>query len=89
MWGFDVLGTGRGHLTANTDWRKLCIQLAKVASDHGANAINYQIFNHGTELRVQFLRIRDDLLQKVRAPITKPRKTHRQSCPRAERDLYD
>jgi hypothetical protein len=63
----DVLGTGRGHLTANADRRKLCIQLAKVASDHGANAINYQIFNHGTELRVQFLRIRDDLLQKVRS----------------------
>jgi hypothetical protein len=51
---------------ANTDRCKLCIQLAKVASDHGANAINYQIFNHGRELRVQFLRIRDDLLQKVR-----------------------
>ncbi len=61
-----VLGTGRGQLTANTDLPKLCIQLAKVASDHGANAINYQIFKHGTELHVQFLRIRDDILQKVR-----------------------
>lgn len=61
-----VLGTGRGQLTASTDLPKLCIQLAKVASDHGANAINYQIFKHGTELHVQFLRIRDDILQKVR-----------------------
>jgi len=66
MWGFDVLGTGRGHFTANTGRRKLCIQSAKVAADHGANAFNYQIFNHGTELRLQFLRLRDDLLQKVR-----------------------
>src|SRR5205807_9136459 len=39
MWGFDVLGTGRGHRTANTTRRKLCIQLAKVASDHGANDV--------------------------------------------------
>ena len=59
-----VLGTGRGQLTASTDRRKLCIQLAKVASDHGANAINYQISKKGM-LSVQFLRIRDDILQKV------------------------
>jgi hypothetical protein len=59
QWGFVVLGRGRGRLTPTTDLPKLCIQLAKVASDHGANAINYQIFNHGTEIRVQFLRIED------------------------------
>jgi hypothetical protein len=59
-----VLGTGRGQLTASTDRRKLCIQLAKLASDQGANAINYQISKKGT-LSVQFLRIRDDILQKV------------------------
>jgi hypothetical protein len=57
--GFVVLGRGTGHLTARTDLRKVCIKLAKVASDHGANAINYQILNHGTQIRVQFLRIED------------------------------
>jgi hypothetical protein len=45
-----------------TGRRKLCIQLAKVASDQGANTINYQISNHGT-LRVQFLRVEDYILQ--------------------------
>jgi hypothetical protein len=59
QWGFIVLGRGRGCLTPGTDLPKLCIQLGKVASDHGANAINYQIFTHGTEIRVQFLRIED------------------------------
>ena len=37
--GFVVLGRGIGHLTASTDLCTLCIQLAQVASDHGANAI--------------------------------------------------
>jgi len=55
---YVVLGRGIGHLAASTDRRKLCIQLAKVASDHGANTINYQISNHGT-LRVQFLQVED------------------------------
>jgi len=58
-WGFVVLGSGRGRLTPTTDLPKLCIQLATVASDHRANAINYQLFHHGTEIRVQFLRIED------------------------------
>jgi len=57
QWGFTVLGRGKGHITPSTDLPKLCIQLAKVASDHGANAINYQI--SGTEIRVQFLRIEE------------------------------
>ena len=61
---FVVLGTGSGQLTASTDRLKLCIQLAQVASDHRANAINYQISKEGT-FRVQFLRIRDAILQKV------------------------
>jgi hypothetical protein len=59
QWGFVVLGRGNGRLTPSADLPKLCIQLAKVASDHGANAINYHIFHHGTEIRVQFLRIED------------------------------
>jgi len=65
--GFVVLGRGIGHLTASTDLRKLCIQLAQVASDHGANAINYQILNGGTRMCVQFLRIADAILQRERA----------------------
>jgi hypothetical protein len=61
--GFVVLGRGVGHLTASTDLPKLCIKLANVASDHGANAINFQILDHGTQLRVQFLRVEDAFLQ--------------------------
>jgi hypothetical protein len=57
QWGFTVLGRGTDHLTPRTDLPKLCIQLANVASEHGANAINYQI--SGTQIRVQFLRIED------------------------------
>jgi hypothetical protein len=63
--GFVVLGRGIGPLTASTDLRKLTVQLAQVASDHGANAINYQILNHGTQMHVQFLRVEDSILQKV------------------------
>ena len=63
--GFVVLGRGFGHLTASTDLRKLTVQLAQAASDHGANAINYQIRNHGTQMHVQFLRVEDAILQKV------------------------
>jgi hypothetical protein len=48
--------------TRDESRRKRCIQLAKVASDHGANTINYQISNQGT-LRVQFLRVEDYILQ--------------------------
>ena len=65
--GYVVLGRGIGNLTASTDRRKLTVQLAQVASDHGANAINYQIFNQGTQMRVQFLRIEDSFLQRARA----------------------
>ncbi len=41
------------------DRRELGAKLRKVASDHGANAIAYEI--SGTEFRVQFLRIREDI----------------------------
>jgi hypothetical protein len=41
------------------DRRELGAKLKKVASDHGANAIAYEI--SGTEFRVQFVRIRDDI----------------------------
>jgi hypothetical protein len=58
----DSYGRASGTCTGR---RKLCIQLAKVASDHGANTINYQISNHGT-LRVQFLQVEDYILQSAR-----------------------
>jgi hypothetical protein len=48
---FVFLGGGIGPLTASTDLRKLTAQLAQVASDYTANAINYQILNHGTQIR--------------------------------------
>ena len=58
---FFVLGRSqKGNLTRSTDLRKPTIKLSKLASDHGANAINYEI--SGTELRVQFLRIPDAIL---------------------------
>jgi hypothetical protein len=41
------------------DRRELGAKLKKVASEHGANAIAYEI--SGTEFRVQFVRIRDDI----------------------------
>lgn len=63
--GFVVLGRGIGHLTTSTDLRKLTVKLAQAASDHGANAINYQILNHGTQMHVQFLRVEDAILQNV------------------------
>ena len=64
QWGLVVLGKGSGHLTSRTDLPKLCIQLAKVASDHRANAINYQV--SGTQIRVQFLRIEDAYFRTAR-----------------------
>ena len=63
--GFVVLGNGTGHLTASTDLRKLCMQFAKLASDHGANAISYHIFNQDTQIRLQFLRMEDAILKKI------------------------
>ena len=58
--GFIVLGRGVGHVTKQPDWRELGAKLRKVASDHGANAIAYE--RSGTEFRVQFLRVQDDIL---------------------------
>src|SRR5205814_2881332 len=62
--GFIVLGScKKGNLTASTDLRKLTVKLSKLASDHGAKAISYEM--SGTELRVQFLRIKDSILNTV------------------------
>ena len=57
---YVVLGRGMGHVTKQADWRELGAKLRKVASDHMANAISYEF--SGTEFHVQFLRIRDDIL---------------------------
>jgi hypothetical protein len=59
--GFVVLGRGFGHLTKQTDQRALDVKLRKVASEHGANAIAYEI--SGDQFRVQFLRIQDAILK--------------------------
>jgi len=59
--GFLVIGRcQKGNLAPSTDLRKLTIKLSKLASEQGANAINLEI--SGTELRVQFLRIPDPIL---------------------------
>jgi hypothetical protein len=62
--GFVVIGYGAGSFTPSTDWNKLLIQMAQVASEHEANAINYQIA--GSQFRVQFLRIEDAILQNAK-----------------------
>ena len=59
--GFVVLGScTKGNVTSTVELRNLMINLSKVASDHGANAICYQ--KSGTEIRFQFLRIKDAVL---------------------------
>jgi hypothetical protein len=63
--GFIVLGScKKGNLTGSTDIRNLMTKLSKVASDHGANAISYE--KSGTEIRFQFLRIQDAILNAAR-----------------------
>ena len=59
-WGFIVLGRGFGHVTKQADRHELGAKLRKLASDCGANAIAHKA--SGTEFRVQFLRIQDDIL---------------------------
>jgi hypothetical protein len=56
---YFILGKGFGHITKQADRRELGAKLRKVASDHGANVIAYEI--SGTEFRVQFVRVRDDI----------------------------
>jgi hypothetical protein len=63
--GFIVLGScKKGNLTGSTDLQNLMIKLSKLASDHGANAISYE--KSGTEIRFQFLRIQDAILNAAR-----------------------
>jgi TonB family protein len=66
--GFVVLGSCRkGNLTDSTDLPDLLIKLSKLASDHGANAISYE--KSGTEIRFQFLRIKDAILNAPRPQV--------------------
>jgi hypothetical protein len=57
-----VIGTGFGHITKRTNRRELGDKLRKVASDHGANCIAYEI--SGNEFRVRFVRLRDETFKK-------------------------
>jgi hypothetical protein len=58
---YIIVGTGFGHVTKQTNRAELGAKLRKVASDHGANVIAYEI--SGTEFRVQFVRVRDDVFK--------------------------
>jgi hypothetical protein len=58
---FWELGRGFGHITGVVDWREIGARLRRLASDHGANVLAYQV--SGTEIRVQFLRIPDDVFK--------------------------
>src|SRR5438128_5448334 len=55
------LGIGFGHITGVVDWREVGARLRRLASDHGANVVAYQI--SGTELRVQFFPVTDDVFK--------------------------
>jgi hypothetical protein len=59
--GFSVIGyCTKGNVSSSTELRNIMIKLSKLASDHGANAISYE--KSGTEIRFQFLRIQDAIL---------------------------
>lgn len=59
--GFVVLGAcTKGNISSSKELHNLMIKLSKLASEHGANAISYE--KSGTEVRFQFLRIQDRIL---------------------------
>ena len=60
--GFVVLGKGFGHITRQANRHELGAKLRKLASNCGANCIAYEI--SGSEFRVRFLRLRDDIFEK-------------------------
>jgi hypothetical protein len=63
--GFVVLGAcTKGNVSTSTELRNIMIKLSKLASDHGANAVSYE--KSGTEIRFQFLRIQDRILNAAR-----------------------
>jgi len=62
---FVVLGScKKGKLTGSTDLQNLMVNLSKLASDHGANAISYE--KYGMEIHFEFLRIKDTILNAAR-----------------------
>ncbi len=56
---FWDLGKGIGHINGTVDWREVGHRLRAIASAHGANVVAYQIA--GAEIRVQFLRVTDNI----------------------------
>lgn len=60
--GFVVMGKGFGHVTKQANRSELGAKLRKLASNCGANCIAYEI--SGSEFRVRFLRLRDDIFEK-------------------------
>lgn len=63
--GFVVLGAcTKGNVSSNAELQNIMIKLSKLASEHGANAISYE--KSGTEVRFQFLRIQDRILNPAR-----------------------
>jgi hypothetical protein len=71
--GFVVLGSCKKvNVSSSAELQNLTIKLSKLASDHGANAISYE--KSGTEIRFQFLRIKDAFLmprEAAKKPIAK------------------
>ena len=62
---FVVLGVcTKGNVSTSAELRNVMIKLSKLASDHRANAISYE--KSGTEIRFQFLRIQDKILNASR-----------------------
>jgi len=60
------LGRGFGHITGTVDFREIGPKLRTLASTHGANVVAYKI--SGKEIRVQFLRVTDDIFKFASGP---------------------
>ena len=60
--GFVVMGRGFGHISSQANRHELGAKLRQLASSCGANCIAYEI--SGSEFRVRFLRLRDDIFEK-------------------------
>lgn len=60
------LGRGFGHITGTVDFREIGPKLRTLASTHGANVVAYKV--SGKEIRVQFLRVTDDIFKFASGP---------------------
>ena len=56
----------KGNVGSGAELQNLMVKLSKLASDHGANAISYE--KSGTEIRFQFLRVQDAILNSAKRP---------------------